>query len=52
MNIDVIVVSSDSQLHSVAQLAALDIDSSVVLNIFVAILLPGGLFCTVNDLRK
>lgn len=34
---------------TVSQLAALYIDCVVVLNIFVAILLPGGLFCTVND---
>lgn len=38
--------------RTVSQLAALYIDCAVVLNIFVAILLPGGLFCTVNDFRK
>lgn len=49
---DVIIVSQASVLHSVSQLVALHIDSIVCFNIVVAILLPGGLFCTVNDLRK
>lgn len=38
--------------RTVSQLAALYIDCVVVLNIIVAILLPGGLFCTVNDFRQ
>lgn len=47
-----IIVSQASILHSVSQLVALHIDRIVVFNIVVAILLPGGLFCTVNDFRK
>lgn len=37
---------------SVSRLTALHLDSIVVFNIVVAILLHGGLFCTVHDLRK
>lgn len=46
MNINFIIVSI---LLCVSQPVASNI---VVLNIVVAILLPGGLFCTVNDWRK
>lgn len=45
-------VSQASMLLSVSPLVALLLDSIVVFNIVVAILLPGSLFCTVNDLRK
>lgn len=45
-------VSQASMLLSVPPLVALLLDSIVVFNIVVAILLPGSLFCTVNYLRK
>lgn len=51
MNSNFTTVSQASILHCVSQLAALHIDI-VVFSIVVAILLHGGLFCTVNDLRK
>lgn len=42
---------SASLLHSVAQIAAFHIKSSIAFNIIVAILLPEGLFCTEHDLK-
>lgn len=47
MNMNFIIVSEASVLQCFSAL-----DSTVVFNIVVAILLPGGLFCTVHDLRK